>query len=60
MIMDDAEDHASTPTPLQSSNAAVNIALDLWILAIPLWELRTLQLHWKKTNRRRSRVGTQA
>ena len=30
------------------SNAAINIALDLWVLAIPLWELRTLQLHWKK------------
>lgn len=30
------------------SNAAINIALDLWILAIPLWELRRLQLHWKK------------
>ena len=30
------------------SNAAINIALDLWALAIPLWELRSLQLHWKK------------
>lgn len=29
-------------------NAAMNIALDLWILAIPMWELRRLQLHWKK------------
>ena len=30
------------------SNAAINIALDLWIIAVPLWELRSLQLHWKK------------
>lgn len=30
------------------SHAAMNIALDLWTLAIPLWELRKLQLHWKK------------
>lgn len=30
------------------TNAAMNIALDFWILAIPLWELRKLQLHWKK------------
>ncbi|KAF4120884.1 CFEM domain [Geosmithia morbida] len=30
------------------SNAAINIALDLWVLAIPMWELRCLQLHWKK------------
>ena len=30
------------------TNAATNIALDIWVLAIPLWELRKLQLHWKK------------
>ncbi|KAK1623500.1 CFEM domain-containing protein [Colletotrichum phormii] len=30
------------------SNAAISIALDLWMLAIPLWQLRTLRLHWKK------------
>ncbi|KAG9249792.1 CFEM domain-containing protein [Emericellopsis atlantica] len=30
------------------SHAAINITLDLWMLAIPLWELRSLQLHWKK------------
>lgn len=29
-------------------HAAINIALDLWMLAIPLWELQHLQLHWKK------------
>lgn len=30
------------------TNAASNIALDIWVLAIPLWEVRKLQLHWKK------------
>lgn len=30
------------------SNAALNIALDVWILAIPMWQVRKLQLHWKK------------
>ncbi|KAI6781621.1 CFEM domain-containing protein [Emericellopsis cladophorae] len=30
------------------SNAIMNICLDVWILAVPLWELRSLQLHWKK------------
>lgn len=30
------------------ANASINIALDLWILAIPLWQLRSLKLHWKK------------
>jgi uncharacterized membrane protein YwaF len=30
------------------ANAGSNIALDIWVLAIPLWELRKLQLHWKK------------
>ncbi|KAK2031714.1 CFEM domain-containing protein [Colletotrichum zoysiae] len=30
------------------SNASISIALDLWMLAIPLWQLRSLKLHWKK------------
>ncbi|KAF3356074.1 Peptidyl-prolyl cis-trans isomerase-like 4 [Verticillium dahliae VDG1] len=30
------------------TNAAISIALDLWMLAIPLWQLRSLKLHWKK------------
>ena len=30
------------------TNAVIGIALDFWILAIPLWQLRHLQLHWKK------------
>lgn len=30
------------------SNAAVSIALDVWMLAIPLWQLRSLRLDWRK------------
>ncbi|KAI6777750.1 CFEM domain-containing protein [Emericellopsis cladophorae] len=30
------------------ASAATNIALDLWLLAVPLWQLRTLRLHRKK------------
>lgn len=30
------------------SNAAFNIALDLWMLAIPLSQLRKLRLHWRR------------
>ncbi|KAB5513068.1 hypothetical protein GE09DRAFT_1209170 [Coniochaeta sp. 2T2.1] len=30
------------------ANASISIALDLWMLAIPLWFLRNLKLHWKK------------
>ncbi|GAB0132374.1 hypothetical protein EsDP_00000814 [Epichloe bromicola] len=30
------------------SNAAIGIALDFWILAIPLWQLKGLKMHWKK------------
>ncbi|KAH8846813.1 hypothetical protein MCOR27_005240 [Pyricularia oryzae] len=30
------------------SNAAISIALDLWMLAVPMWQLRTLRMHWKK------------
>ncbi|KAH7142161.1 CFEM domain-containing protein [Dactylonectria macrodidyma] len=29
-------------------NGSISIAFDIWILAIPLWQLRTLNLHWKK------------
>ncbi|KUI55538.1 hypothetical protein VP1G_02965 [Cytospora mali] len=30
------------------ANAAISIAEDIWMLAIPLSQLRSLQLHWKK------------
>jgi hypothetical protein len=30
------------------ANAAISIALDFWMLAIPLAQLRGLNLHWKK------------
>ncbi|KAK4099846.1 hypothetical protein N658DRAFT_516969 [Parathielavia hyrcaniae] len=30
------------------ANAAVSIALDFWMLGIPLAQLKTLNLHWKK------------
>ncbi|KAK6841037.1 hypothetical protein PG987_001897 [Apiospora arundinis] len=30
------------------SNAAISISLDIWMLAIPLWQLRSLKLYWKK------------
>lgn len=30
------------------ANAATSIAEDVWMLAIPLWQLRGLQLHFKK------------
>lgn len=30
------------------ANAAISIALDLWMLALPLWRLRNLNLGWKK------------
>lgn len=30
------------------SNAAISIALDCWMIAIPLWHLHRLQLDWRK------------
>lgn len=30
------------------ANAAFNIATDLWLLGIPLYQVRKLQLHWKR------------
>jgi hypothetical protein len=29
-------------------NAGIGIAIDVWMLAVPLWEIRNLQLHWRK------------
>ncbi|XWW97979.1 hypothetical protein V2A60_005975 [Cordyceps javanica] len=30
------------------SNAGMSIATDIWMLAIPMWQLRTLQLDWRR------------
>lgn len=30
------------------ANALISIALDFWMLALPLSQLRSLRLHWKK------------
>jgi hypothetical protein len=30
------------------SNAIISIAMDVWMLAIPLWQLWGLHMHWKK------------
>jgi hypothetical protein len=30
------------------SNAGISIALDFWILGIPLWQLWGLKMHWKR------------
>jgi len=29
-------------------NACIGIALDVWMLAVPIYEIRTLKLHWRK------------
>ena len=33
---------------ITASNAAISIALDLWSLGIPLWQLWGLSMHWKR------------
>ncbi|KAH7116301.1 hypothetical protein EDB81DRAFT_848330 [Dactylonectria macrodidyma] len=35
-------------TTIGWANASVSVALDLWMLAIPLWCVRSLNMHWKK------------
>ncbi|KAM0257017.1 hypothetical protein ACHAQJ_004610 [Trichoderma viride] len=30
------------------SNAAISIAIDIWVLAIPLWQLKSLNLDWRR------------
>jgi hypothetical protein len=40
--------HCLDINAITSSNAGISIALDLWILGIPLWQLWGLKMHWKK------------
>lgn len=40
--------HCVNINALGWSNAAISIALDVWMLALPLSQLPTLRLHWKK------------
>lgn len=40
--------HCLDANSISWANAGMGIALDIWILAIPLWQLRDLKLHWKK------------
>ena len=42
------EGHCVSAHGIVWSHAAINIAVDVWILMIPMWGLRSLQLHWKK------------
>ncbi|KAL5115252.1 hypothetical protein ACEQ8H_006844 [Pleosporales sp. CAS-2024a] len=42
------EGHCLNINAITASNAGISIALDLWILAIPLWQLYGLKMHWKK------------
>jgi len=40
--------HCASPDGIGWSHAIMNIIFDLWILAIPLSQLRKMKLHWKK------------
>jgi hypothetical protein len=40
--------HCLNINAITASNAGISIALDLWILGIPLWQLWGLKMHWKK------------
>jgi hypothetical protein len=42
------EGHCLDINAITASNAGISIALDLWILGIPLWQLWGLKMHWKK------------
>ncbi|KAF5562965.1 integral membrane protein PTH11 [Fusarium phyllophilum] len=35
-------------TAIGWANASISVAMDVWMLAVPLWYLRKLKLHWKK------------
>ncbi|KAJ4149932.1 hypothetical protein LMH87_010705 [Akanthomyces muscarius] len=40
--------HCMDINALGWSNAGMSIATDLWMLAIPMWQLKTLQLDWRR------------
>lgn len=42
------EGHCLDINALSWSNAAISIALDIWMLAIPMWQLKNLNLDWRK------------
>lgn len=42
------EGHCVDINAVTVTHAAISIALDIWILGIPLWQLRGLRMHWKK------------
>lgn len=42
------EGHCVNINAITNTHAAISIALDVWILAIPLWQLKNLKMHWKK------------
>jgi hypothetical protein len=42
------EGHCVNINAITNTHAAISIALDIWILGIPLWQLQLLKMHWKK------------
>lgn len=40
--------HCMDINALGWSNAGMSIATDIWMLAIPMWQLKTLQLDWRR------------
>ncbi|KAK7177895.1 CFEM domain-containing protein [Paraphaeosphaeria sporulosa] len=42
------EGHCVDINAFTTTHAAISIALDFWILEIPLWQLWGLKMHWKK------------
>ncbi|KAH7327754.1 hypothetical protein B0I35DRAFT_472524 [Stachybotrys elegans] len=42
------------------AHAAINIAVDIWMLALPMSRLRSLQMHWKKKLAVGTMLGTGA
>ncbi|KAK2616525.1 hypothetical protein QQS21_000568 [Conoideocrella luteorostrata] len=43
-----AEGHCININVAGWANASITLASDIWLLAIPLWQIKKLKLHWKK------------
>ncbi|KAF2439245.1 hypothetical protein P171DRAFT_370719 [Karstenula rhodostoma CBS 690.94] len=42
------EGHCVNINAVTITHAAISIALDVWILGVPMWQLRKLKMHWQK------------
>jgi hypothetical protein len=48
ILMNSANTFSMNSMAIGWANASISVAMDIWMLAIPMWYLRRLKMHWKK------------